>query len=439
MTTIKKKPFSKLLASVVLTMLLSFGFMLPAFAADSNGAIVGDETNPAEAAITKVLELPVGTSTPNASFEFLVTPVAVDGSTDKADLDKMPVIGTDGKVTIDLSAGTQEAVNGGVKQVSKESADLFENVKWTHTGVYTYRITEVKDTYTLSTSNPIEQMTYSDAEYDVTVFVSRAADGTLYVKYIGTVVVTPGAPGQEEGEKVDPTPGGDPDLEGDYSKMIFTNNYLLINTPEKPDPITDGVLVISKAVAGGELADPGQYFDFDVTVFNPETVVDPTKTYKAYVVDAKGIVSAIPAGQAPADTIKNDGANDYIEFTTAELAKIQLKDGQSLSFIDLPVGSSFTVMEIDPKNYTASYTLTIDGKSVETVTAPAAGASLGLSKPVYTGEKENSTAFTNTYRDVTPMGIAVDNLPYLVLIGIALLGLAGFIAAKARKKSKNDA
>jgi len=434
--TKKKKALAKLTVSVVLAMILSISLALPAVAAEGpGGSIEGTEAHPAEAAITKVLELPVGTPTPQASFEFLVSPVEVDGCSERVDLDGMPVIGTNGRVTIDLSTGSQESISGGVKQVYKESISLFAGINWTHTGVYTYRITEVEDTYACSTSEPIEHMTYSPGEYKITVFVDRASDGTFYAKYIGTMVVVPGAPDQEGGDKVDPTPGGDPSVEGDYSQLIFTNNYYVINTPDNPDPTNDGVLRISKTVTGGALADHGQYFDFDITISNPETLIDPTRVYKAYVVDGRGVVSPIPAAQAPAGAINNDGLYDYIEFTTAALTRIQLKDGQSLSFVDLPIGSLFEAREVDPRNYTASLVLKVNNVIEESKTAGALGASLGLAKPAYVGEEENSLAFTNSYREVTPMGIAVDDLPYIIVAALALLSLAALITTKARRKT----
>ena len=442
MTKTKKKKYSlaKLLTSVVMAMLLSIGFAQPAFAASGpNGSIEGDAEHPAEAAITKVLEIPTGTNVPAASFEFLVAPFDVDGSSASADLATAPVVGNGGKVTIDLSTDAEQAIEGGITKVYKESDSLFVGITWPHTGVYTYKVTEVPDTYNCSTSIPIEEMTYSEGEYLISVYVDRADDGTLYARYIGTVVVTPGAPGQAGNDKVDPTPGGDPSVATEYSQMIFTNSYLKINAPDKPNPITDGVLIISKTVKQEGLADPDQYFDFDVTITSPETIADSNRVYKAYVVDANGIVKTIPAGQAPAGSIKSDSTNDYIEFASGATLPIQLKDGQYLSFIDLPVGSGFDVTEIDPRNYTASYVVTVNGLAKETATAGSVGASLGFSKPFSIGEAANSAAFNNSYREVTPTGIAVDNLPYIVIIALALSSLVGFVVFRARKKAKSHA
>jgi len=425
--------------SVVLAMALTFSLASAAFAAPGpNGPIKGDEKHPAEAAITKILELPVDTQTPAASFEFTVTPYEVDGSQLADDLTAMPEIGVNGKITIGLSATVTEETSNGIKRIIMESDNIFKGITWTHTGEYKYRVTEIPDTYTCNTSNPIEYMSYSKAEYEVGAYVNRGSDGSFYVEYVSAVVITPGAPGQKGDEKVDPTPGGDPDIEGDYSQMIFINSYLKIATPENPDPATDAVLTISKTVTGGELADHEEYFNFDVTIASPEIAANPTKTHRAYVVDAQGIVSPLPATQAPAGTIKSDGTYDYIEFTSETAARIQLKDGQKLSFIDLPVGSSFTVQEVNPKNYTPSYDLKINGEFVEGKDA-AAGMTLGLSKTYHLGEKENSVAYTNTYREVTPMGIAVDNLPYLVMAALALLGLIAFVAVRAHRKPHDQA
>jgi len=51
----------------------------------------------------------------------------------------------------------------------------------------------------------------------------------------------------------------------------------------------------------------------------------------------------------------------------------------------------------------------------------------------------NMAEFTNTYDMVAPTGISVNDLPYVVLIGIAVAALVGFIIFKSRKREENDA
>jgi len=436
----KKNSIAQLTMSVMLAMFLSIGVALPAYAVDDLlGAIQGTEESPAQAAITKVLELPTGTDVPNATFRFKVEGIEFNGSSSNEIHKNMPTIGNGyGYVEINIS-DTADLIRKddgkGTTRVYLESQSLFKDVEWPGTGTYTYRIQEVNNTYECQKSEPVEHMFYSDGEYKIQVFVDRASDGTLYVKYLSDTVTKVDSPKQVKYEKVDPTPGGNPNIDGDYSKMIFTNNYYKDNTPSQPDPVSKSALKISKQVTG-ELADPAKYFDFEVMVANPATIVNAKKVYKAYVVDEKGIVSKLNPGQAPATKIKNDGTNDYIEFTTAITEKIQLKHGQSLSFVDLPVGSTFSVKEVSPQNYIASLEAKINGEVKESKISAALGGSLGLdkSKAWYVGENGATVDFTNTFRTVAPMGIAVDNLPYIAIAVLSLVALAGFIVTRVRKK-----
>ena len=50
------------------------------------------------------------------------------------------------------------------------------------------------------------------------------------------------------------------------------------------------------------------------------------------------------------------------------------------------------------------------------------------------GEGLNSTAFTNAYDDntITPTGIIINNLPFVLMVAIAGSGLALYVVSKRR-------
>jgi len=50
---------------------------------------------------------------------------------------------------------------------------------------------------------------------------------------------------------------------------------------------------------------------------------------------------------------------------------------------------------------------------------------------VLVGEKLNDNTFTNKFQDVTPTGLLIDNLPFILMIG---LGLAGFVALSKKRR-----
>ena len=65
----------------------------------------------------------------------------------------------------------------------------------------------------------------------------------------------------------------------------------------------------------------------------------------------------------------------------------------------------------------------------------------GDAGPHYTkeGVRANVVTFTNTASSSPPTGIAMDDLPYIVLVGMALVSLASFVVIKSRRNAKNVA
>ena len=109
--------------------------------------------------------------------------------------------------------------------------------------------------------------------------------------------------------------------------------------------------------------------------------------------------------------------------------QFKLKHGQSLVIPELPYGVTCTVTENIPEEEGYTTTVKVDGgeeKSSKTVTV----------------ENMNTAAvidFTNTKTLNVPTGIFTDNLPYLMMLAMAAIGLTGFSWRKKRvKKSRDD-
>ena len=425
--TTKKTPMFRLLMCAALAMALCFSAALPVFAAGS--PIEGTESDPAEAAITKRLVMPYGTATPNATFTFTITKVSFDDDDSAPAKASMPDLGVTKTVNISSADDATEDAAAGTKTINKESSYLLAGANWPHAGVYVYTVTEeaapVLDSFA-------EKMTYSSAEYTLTVYVDNKADGSgLYVRYIAAVVEVVDNPAHAKGDKVDPRPGDKKVTPGGYSQMIFTNTYLKNNGGTDPG---DAVFTLSKMVSG-LASDQTKPFLFNVKVTGP-TVAATTNTYKAYLFENGSVVGTIPASVTDAGNVKSDGTRDYIEFTTGAAINVNLKHNQKLSFIDLPVGSKFEVTEAATPDYRPSCDLLFSKQPTAlTLNADKHGEPLATNSR-FIGENENKAAFTNAYKTVTPTGIIVDNLPYLVLIGAALAAFAGFAVFKARKRAK---
>lgn len=404
--------------------LLLFGSaMSSAFAAGN--PVTGNQGSPAEAAITKQLEMPLGTTTPAVTFTFNIDPKKVDGDTNETP----PALNSAaGSLEFkDTDAG--EPVNG-KKVVTHETPNLFTGVSWTHTGEYVYEITEIAGAD--STDN--EFWYYSLAKYELTVLVKLGSDGKYYVAQYQSVVKIADTD-EEDGDKVDARPGDETDTHP-YSDMIFTNKYVKTNgptDPETPDPTTESTLIVSKTVTG-DLGDTKKQFDFSITLTYPTLLPDVTTPlpayYRAYVVANNAVID--PKDNADASLIGQDGddGNKYIKVSTSAATAYTLKHGQRLVFVDTPVGSPYVVTETQD-NY------------ITTVIVKTAGSAEDLhavlttsSQLVGDGAKNteaNSAAFTNNRESVSMTGVLINNLPFVGLIALALGALVAYVVVRARK------
>jgi hypothetical protein len=417
-----------MLGSIVLAMILCLALALPALAADPSEITwePGTEKNPAEAAFTKILQMGEGTTTPETIFEFLFTPKTVNGVPYANG--NMPLIGDNMVLNLEFDKNDPSITANGKKIVIKESDNFLKDLEWPHAGVYIYTVTENNDTFSNTAQ---ETMKFSGAKYDLYVYVENGEEG-LYVSLVGAlIIVIDTEDGGKVGEKVDPTPGGDPEIDGDYSKMIFTNDYLK-KTTENPDTNDKGAFFISKTVSN-QFADGSKYFKFSVTVTSP-AIPSASKTYKAYVINDKNQV--VTSADNFKGTFAADGA---IIFTAGAELDVYLKHGQKLVFVDMYIGGYFTVTEAANADYTPACKLTVNGIATD-IPGSLGGALIAPETGVATlGEAANSAAFNNAYKQVTPTGISVDNLPYLIMIALALLALTGFVVVKTRLGLKYNA
>lgn len=175
-------------------------------------------------------------------------------------------------------------------------------------------------------------------------------------------------------------------------KELGTNATVQVTVTNYPLP----GLTVSKTV-NGNMGDRNREFDFTVQAQNSE-------------------------GQP----VSVDGTYEGI---FVQNGQFKLKHGQSLVIPELPYGVTCTVTESIPEEEGYTTTVKVDGgeeKSSKTVTV----------------ENMNTAAvidFTNTKGLNVPTGIFTDNLPYLVMLAMAAIGLTGFGRSRRRvKKSRDD-
>ena len=373
----------------------------------------GTEANPATLGIWKNIQMPTGTATPAGTATFQFTAVSVDG--ENATTTNMPAIPNRTVTFTAGDTGTTATDVSGVKTVSKKTGNILDSVTFAHAGEYIYTVTESASGFTLvNTATVSEQMDYSTMTYRVQVIVANNAANTgVYVQTISVGVYDPTT--ATVGTKVNDTDTA----EG--TGFGFTNKFNRTHTGSATDP--SAALEISKTVSGGA-GNTATYFPFTLTVNDPATLTTTTThgTYKAIIVSGGAAVDPTLNG------ITGASARDHSFDVTAGAAfTFKLKHGQSLAFINLPVGATYTTTETDAQGHTANLKITSNGvAATETATATS-----GAAKNVTEGA--DIAAFRNNKTLATPTGIILSNLPYILLVGFACAVIATVVIKKNRE------
>jgi len=396
---------------------------------NEHGAIVApDEDSPVEISIDKILQMPIGTITPDATFTFAAEPISVDGIAYNNDEDNpnMPPLNADNMTVSfdDTDTASQPDANN-IITVNKPTSNIFAGVTFPHAGIYIYEITENVLTNPIldDEDNPHDFVSYSQAVYRIVVYVSNTEGFTgTFVNAVGIfqVALDDGTEIEGEGTKL--------------PQITFTNDYVRTNgavDPEDPDPTFESTLDVSKIVTG-DLANKERYFNFSLTLGIPILVEDVPAYYRAYVVEDDVVIDPVNNADAALINRLPEGSLPYIRISTTGSTAFNLKHGQKLVFVDTPVGTSYIVEETGVTNYTPSFIITtnaVPGYRIE----GDAGESLST-ETQFVGHLANAADFTNNRTSVVPTGININNLPFYGLIALAIGAFIGFVAIKSRKR-----
>lgn len=406
--------FGALIVTFILSIGMMISAMIPAFAADG-----GTAEEPAKMAIAKVLTMPEGTITPEMEFIFNIEPLTKDGQPDTEF--ELPPLSAE---PIEFSEDDIGEVENGVKTIRKETGNIFESVQgFSSGGVYEYKVTEelVEDEDESNT-----QVTYSKAEYILRVYVDNGSiDGGYnpYVKVVyaerilddaGNMVDGAGSAG---GEKVDPAPG--------ESGLVFTNSVI----KQGDGTLENAPLSVSKTVEG-EYGDFYQKFTFAINVEKPVGAIDGV-IYKAYVVSVNDISRNI-TNIVHSDNPLGDGEHGKcIDFPSGSTVDVYLSHEEMLVFPDMHIGANYSVTEQGAPLYTPSLKI-----NNESIIVPDIGAGDNLPTGIrLVNDEDNAVGYTNTRDAVIPTGAIITNLPYIMVLILAIGAFIGFIAVKARKRS----
>jgi hypothetical protein len=233
-------------------------------------------------------------------------------------------------------------------------------------------------------------------------------------------------------------------------------NYAQSNVGSSKKPIVfendfrTGSLTITKTVNGNNPTEADKEFQFWIKIPTGGDSIDLSEnlSIKAFKISGTNSseFSGIKVGgtkeqeQNPSTAYKTDGDTGWCGFT--------LKNGESLEITGLPVGMIYYLMEEDytDENFDTHYI----AKSVaasETVTAPEEADYLDATKNGTEGRiiasseskisnSKNYIYYLNTHNVPTPTGIAVDILPYAVVVLAAVAAFAVLLISKKRRNAR---
>lgn len=159
-----------------------------------------------------------------------------------------------------------------------------------------------------------------------------------------------------------------------------------------PNTYSAGSLKVTKSVEGN-MGNKDKYFKFTVTLEAPVN---------------KEVKSAIGVG-------KTSYPSNPTSITVGTATDFYLKDGETLSFTNVPYGVTYTVTEANE-----DYTTTVNGTADVEVTG--------------TIEHETTTAaYVNTKTGEVDTGVVLNNMPYILVLAVLAAGVAVFIIRKRRE------
>ena len=403
-----KKTFLKKLvtASIAAVTALSVFRGVPTFADDNDVATAKatGETS-AKVSINKVLNIAEGITTPEATFTFTFTPKT---GTSSNGAPYETIDSSNGQITDkNVSYSGTDVLATGQTNIKKDTGDIFREVNYTHAGEYVYTVAEKQNVgwkVIQKNGSPIDFMTYDNRNYEMHVIVKNKTTGGTYISSVYFKQVSPSVNG-----KVKPSESGTT-----YKYDLFTNIYRKnagkITDPNEPNPNKPNVskvdpnaksLVIKKVVSGAT-ADKSKDFTFKLTFTKASTETSQSITGKI------------------GETSKT--------FVYGQETTITLRHDQSLVFDTIPAGTRYKLVETGSQGYTASAAYKENGASKN----QAGTVSTNFTQEnILIGEKPNDNTITNSLPDVTPTGLLIDNLPFILMIG---LGLAGFVVLSKKRR-----
>lgn len=421
----KRNRMIKVFMTLFIAMLACFGSSVDIFAAapEDIGDVVEDD--PTETTIQKKFRMNEGVETPAVTFEFAFEKISYNGKTEQAVKDDMPEL----DASVSFAAGetptptpTPTGTPSKVKEIIKDSNEFLTGVVFAKKGVYRYKVTEKAVTYS---EDMLSTIVSSKAEYELVVYV----DETLAVEAIANILKVADAAGQTLDHKME--------------QMIYTNTFIKNNGGTDPTDPDDIILYIKENTIDSSVSAP---FEYHVKVTKSAVVTDASPKYIAYVLDDQGAIISDPTTLVKSETTgytpefdEDASGNTYILLPadgTTDVT-IMLTNGQQIVFIDAPVGTEYDIVAESAPDF-SSTAIIIEGNGT-----PMNYYEDDYDVPLAVGihliaDGSNSAEFTHTYQDITPTGVVLNRLPFIIMVTMALGMIMFFVVWKSHKREEEE-
>ncbi len=248
------------------------------------------------------------------------------------------------------------------------------------------------------------RMAMSKAEYEVTVSIKNTGKDYAVESVVAEKI---------KDDLGNPISGDD----GKVNALTFVNTYAKeAGVPTDPDT---GSLRIGKKVENTLNADDQTTFSFTVDY-----------TY--------------PAGGNPFTVGASDTVTLGPSIATGGSATFTLKNGEHVVLTGLPIGTVVNVKETGVSSYKPSAVVSMGAGTVDNnITGLDFGDSLTLAPTLTEDQRtllagKNAVDVTNTYNYVSPTGVILNVLPYVLMVAIAGGMIVLFTVMKRRKAQDNE-
>lgn len=437
-----KKNFKRIAAALAVTGTMAMTMGMTAFAVDSNYNT--SQNSPADTGSINLIKdydraenTQEDSVSPKEDFKFTITRYGVwnAGYMDEANKipynkDNIPLLGTPNATNTETVV-TVSADKGDAGKI-KDEKEFFNSTAITiptylSVGDFWYQVEE--------TDNHVTGVTYATNDEDKKYYIHvQVINGDEEKPFYRLVTLHKTAPTADSGNNIAYND------ETKESSTLYTANKV----NDIQNTYSAGTLTVEKVVEGNA-GDKDKRFEIQVTFTKPkDTIINSEITYTASLAEKEDASLHSIIGQGSGSQW-NDAAGYPISAentgSATNTVTIWVKNGEPVTFNNIPYGVSYTVEEMNTGNKYSNdkyldpvYALSNnEGEDSITTKDAAWGGKIAKGKV----SDANDTVTIKNKKDVTiDVGVLLSNAPYAAML--ALAGTAGVVFVKRRKKDIED-